>query len=327
MEDTHPSGFARWIIPAIVVSALFHLGLVFWAMAYPVKRLGDAYFDRIVPRKFHVERVEIDPALLEESPTGATPEPVTPVPVPLPDETVVFDAPTGEIRATPAVGEFDPSQLEAGRPDPASELQSALRETEARSTALLTEELEAMREQLIEDRPTSEARPAMTFTDLAAGIGAEGEADATTGAAGEGTPGFTDLDQLLAQTGPLERGTAPILMPSELLFDYDEYALKPQAIESLTKLGRLIRRNPGAQFVIEGHTDSFGPEEYNLELSERRAQSVKQWLAQEMEIEETRMRAIGFGMSRLIAPADGSIDDQAINRRVEIVIRFPGGGD
>ncbi|MCX7869786.1 MAG: OmpA family protein, partial [Terrimicrobiaceae bacterium] len=78
--------------------------------------------------------------------------------------------------------------------------------------------------------------------------------------------------------GPLSPKTAPILLPNDLLFDYDSDALRPQAEESLSKLATLILRNPQSRFLIEGHTDSFGSEEYNLELSARRARTVRDWL-------------------------------------------------
>ena len=112
-----------------------------------------------------------------------------------------------------------------------------------------------------------------------------GRAAAKTGELrGADVPGFSNLDDLLARTGPLSSETAPILMPTDLLFDYDKTDLRPQALASLEKLGTLIRRNPQAAFVIEGHTDSFGSDTYNLELSRRRAESVKAWLVTMMKI-------------------------------------------
>src|SRR5690606_17469037 len=115
-----------------------------------------------------------------------------------------------------------------------------------------------------------------------------------------------------AQTGPLQPETAPILMPTDLLFDYDSHDLREQALSSLRKLGALIQKNPHAQFLIEGHTDTFGTPEYNLELSRLRAESVRAWLVQEMAIDPARIRTRGHGSARLIAPGTGSIEEQAI---------------
>jgi len=74
-------------------------------------------------------------------------------------------------------------------------------------------------------------------------------------------------------------------------------------------------------FLIEGHTDSVGTEESNLILSQDRATMVKMWLVREMKIPADRIETVGFGASRLIAPASGTQEEQQINRRVEIVIR------
>jgi outer membrane protein OmpA-like peptidoglycan-associated protein len=148
---------------------------------------------------------------------------------------------------------------------------------------------------------------------------AKGGARDSGGAAGE--RGFSNLDDLLAQTGPLTQETAPILMPTDLLFDYDAPLLREEAVASLRKLGMLIQRNPGARFVIEGHTDSFGTDAYNLDLSRRRAESVKAWLTETMGLPGEAIQTVGYGKSRLIAPAEGTIEEQQINRRVEIVIR------
>ncbi|PWU06611.1 MAG: hypothetical protein C5B47_07290 [Verrucomicrobia bacterium] len=135
--------------------------------------------------------------------------------------------------------------------------------------------------------------------------------------------GFSNLDDLLSQTGPLRSDTAPILMPTDLLFDYDNAELRSRAVDSLRKLGTLIQRNPQATFNIEGHTDSFGSDQYNTDLSLRRAEAVKAWLVQVMGISPGRIETRGYGKTRLLAPASGTIEQQQINRRVEIIIHVP----
>ncbi len=64
-------------------------------------------------------------------------------------------------------------------------------------------------------------------------------------------------------------------MPDDQLFEYDSADLQANSVAQLEKLGTLIKRNPKATFTIEGYTDSFGPFDYNLDLSQRRADSVK----------------------------------------------------
>lgn len=131
--------------------------------------------------------------------------------------------------------------------------------------------------------------------------------------------GYSDLDDLLGGTG-LKGSEGPILMPTDLLFEYDSAQLRPGAITSIQKLGTLIRKNPQASFRIEGHSDSFGSDAYNMDLSLRRADSVRSWLIANMGIPGDRIATKGFGKTRLLAPANGTVEAQGLNRRVEIVI-------
>ncbi len=133
------------------------------------------------------------------------------------------------------------------------------------------------------------------------------------------TPGFSDLDQLLAQKGPLGSGTK-LRMPDDQLFEYDSATLQSSAIDQLQKLGTLIQRNPRATFTVEGYTDSFGSPEYNLDLSQRRADSVKQYLVEAMRISPAQIETRGYGAAKFRTSPNGSIEEQSPNRRVEIVV-------
>jgi len=132
--------------------------------------------------------------------------------------------------------------------------------------------------------------------------------------------GFSNLEDLINKGSKLNASTDPILMPTDLLFDYGSDQLAEKARLSLMKLGLLIQRNPNNKFVIEGHTDTFGSEEFNIELSQRRANAVVQWLVNSLQLGTDRVVAVGMGRSRLIVPG-GSPGEQAINRRVEIKVR------
>jgi outer membrane protein OmpA-like peptidoglycan-associated protein len=128
------------------------------------------------------------------------------------------------------------------------------------------------------------------------------------------------LDQLLAQKGPLGSGTK-LRLPDDQLFEYDSDVLQSSAIGQLQKLGTLIQRNPRATFSVEGYTDSFGAFEYNLDLSQRRADSVKRYLVQAMGINPAQIETRGYGATKFRASANGSIEEQSANRRVEVVVR------
>jgi outer membrane protein OmpA-like peptidoglycan-associated protein len=72
---------------------------------------------------------------------------------------------------------------------------------------------------------------------------------------------------------------------------------------------------------VEGYTDSFGSFEYNLDLSQRRADSVKRYLVQAMGINPAQIQTHGYGATKFRASANGSIEEQSANRRVEVVVR------
>jgi outer membrane protein OmpA-like peptidoglycan-associated protein len=131
--------------------------------------------------------------------------------------------------------------------------------------------------------------------------------------------GLASLDDLLAYTGPMtEDRTA--MMPTDLLFEYNSSELKETARLSLMKLGFIIQKNPEAEISLEGHSDTFGGEAYNLTLSEARANAVKNWLVESLRLEAARLNTRGWGKAKLLVP-DGDVAAQQKNRRVEIVIR------
>ncbi|MEM6910951.1 MAG: OmpA family protein [Verrucomicrobiota bacterium] len=134
--------------------------------------------------------------------------------------------------------------------------------------------------------------------------------------------GYTNLGDLLNGEAGADRGK-PILMPTDLLFGYNEWELRESAKVSMMMLGLLIERNPKTLFLIDGHTDTFGGEPYNLELSRKRAQAVKDWLVQSLQINPRRIVARGRGESSPIASPTGGVQEQALNRRVEITMREP----
>src|SRR5258708_6262300 len=122
------------------------------------------------------------------------------------------------------------------------------------------------------------------------------------------------------QKGQLGSGRK-LRLPDDQLFEYDSDVLQSSAIVQLQKLGTLIQRNPKATFSVEGYTDAFGTYEYNLGLSQRRADSVKRYLVEAMGINPAQIQTHGFGAAKFRASPNGSIEEQSPNRRVEVVVR------
>lgn len=102
---------------------------------------------------------------------------------------------------------------------------------------------------------------------------------------------------------------------NNIFFDPNEYRLKKESYSELNRLARLVKSAPGTRIEISGHTDSFGNKEYNTILSEKRANSVKDYLVY-MGIDSTRIVVTGYGDRKPIASND-SERGRLLNRRVE----------
>ena len=127
-----------------------------------------------------------------------------------------------------------------------------------------------------------------------------------------------ELAELQAQQ--TERGL--VLTLGDVLFDVDEASLKAGATQSLSRLVTFLKEYPDRQVLVEGHTDSTGTEQYNLGLSQRRADSVVQFLTLN-GIAPERAIARGYGKAYPVAGNETASGRQR-NRRVEIVILDPG---
>jgi outer membrane protein OmpA-like peptidoglycan-associated protein len=104
-----------------------------------------------------------------------------------------------------------------------------------------------------------------------------------------------------------------------LLFDSGKSMLHAGAMDRLSQLARTLNNYPKSQVKITGHTDSQGADEFNLKLSEARADSVRDFLVHE-GVGPSRLSAYGMGEARPLASNDTEAGRQQ-NRRVEIEIR------
>jgi outer membrane protein OmpA-like peptidoglycan-associated protein len=112
-----------------------------------------------------------------------------------------------------------------------------------------------------------------------------------------------------------------IVTLGDVLFDTGKAGLKAGATSNLNKLTAFLNQYPDRTVVIEGYTDNVGSEEYNQGLSERRADSVKAYLAGQ-GIGAIRLSALGKGESDPVAGNDSAAGRQQ-NRRVEVIISNP----
>ena len=126
------------------------------------------------------------------------------------------------------------------------------------------------------------------------------------------------LEQLNAilQTRDTARGL--IVNMSDVLFDFDQATLKPGAKEKLAKVSGILLAYPTLRMEVEGHTDSVGTDDYNLQLSQRRADAVRDYLVSN-GIATTNVQSVGLGKAGPVASNDTAAGRQQ-NRRVEMVV-------
>ncbi|MDD5259997.1 MAG: OmpA family protein [bacterium] len=114
-----------------------------------------------------------------------------------------------------------------------------------------------------------------------------------------------------------ERGLV-MNITSAVLFDFDKSKLKAEALQLLPDVVKLLAMYPDNKILVEGYTDSIGPEEYNQKLSTRRANSVYNYFA-EQGIEKERMEKKGYGETKPVA-SNRTNAGRTLNRRVEIIL-------
>ncbi|HHS49723.1 MAG TPA: PEGA domain-containing protein [candidate division Zixibacteria bacterium] len=104
-----------------------------------------------------------------------------------------------------------------------------------------------------------------------------------------------------------------------IFFDFDKATIKPESRPALDRAIKIMTDNPGIRVRIEGHTDSMGAASYNMQLSQRRADSVKAYLVQNGGIDASRIIAVGRGEDEPIASNDTE-EGRSINRRIEFIV-------
>ncbi len=100
-------------------------------------------------------------------------------------------------------------------------------------------------------------------------------------------------------------------------FDVGKSTIKPESMGAINEIYNLMKENPGLKFSVEGHTDSQGNDDFNMKLSQERAEAVMNTLIK-MGISADRLKAKGWGESRPLTN-NASPEDMANNRRVEFV--------
>lgn len=319
-----------WLWLGLVVSLAIHFGLCAYFYRTRFQSLETVVAQNEQTPTFKVKTInasDLGKSSADQTNPAAKPNPDN-TDVQLPDEKKSFDQLLQDVQASAAL----PDEMRDVLPDQPKveqpEVNSVLTEIERSTAQSLAADPNAPNEQSLLNNNSQSGRPqpALSGTELATSTTIKRPNTFTSKMPGDSagpnkgrTPGFSDLDQLLAQKGPLGSGTK-LRLPDDQLFEYDSDVLQTSAITQLQKLGTLIQRNPKATFSVEGYTDSFGSYEYNLDLSQRRADSVKRYLVEAMRINPAQVETRGYGSTKFRASPNGSIEEQSPNRRVEVVV-------
>lgn len=133
---------------------------------------------------------------------------------------------------------------------------------------------------------------------------------------------FSNVESLFepSQATVLRQGDTVIIRMIGLNFDSGRATLKPEHMMILTNLEQAISEFPESRVVVEGHTDAFGSDAENLNLSQARADSVVRHLLGQLPISPMNLNAMGYGESRPVANNETE-DGRRRNRRIDVVIK------
>ena len=104
----------------------------------------------------------------------------------------------------------------------------------------------------------------------------------------------------------------------DIHFDTDAATIRSESDATLNQIGQMLNDHPDLKVLLEGHTDSTGDFDHNMDLSKNRAEAVKQWLVSNRGVEASRLRCLGLGSTQAKDTNDTETGRQK-NRRVELV--------
>jgi outer membrane protein OmpA-like peptidoglycan-associated protein len=315
----------RWILGALAIAFVLH-ALVAGAMGwYKLPGLEVPFSHSKPVGPFTVKRIEINPDALKKE-----------------QQDPIRQLPAAEPPKNPADFNLDPSAVEHALQSPQASIAPPTVPEPARIVAAtdLSQNLPAVESdtakvtaEIAQVDPSSSGGPTTT-ANLAQELITSAPGSAHTGVAAGGInggdgkagklPGFADLAPgFKAPEATISNLPEPVLLrlPADVLFDFDSAQLKPDAASLLGQAVGMITKYPQASVQIDGYSDSFGRADYNLTLSQQRAEAVQAWLEQRVAAQAYTFRSQGHGSANYIVPTSGSIEQQQANRRVEILIQ------
>jgi|GEM_PF-1040599 len=309
----------KWLLIAFAGSLVLHIVLFLWFRGV-ILDMGRPLVDPIDPPRFRLEQARIDPKYLKEfseQPKGHTTE-ASREPVNLDiGEVVSF---TGSLEAptipVPRMTQEVPASLSAGDLEIPQEAFSALPLQEEGN---IPQAAQAMAEQA----STAALDGAYDIATNSNVIGGQGDK-----IQGVGLPGVDEISALVKPSALVDIDLRkpefqPILvrMENELLFEFNSAELTENARNELARVADFIRQVEDLEVTVEGHTDSIDTDEFNIQLSQKRAQAVADWFLETAAIDKSSISVKGYGETRPLVAQTGDKDLEKPNRRVEIRIQ------
>ncbi len=130
------------------------------------------------------------------------------------------------------------------------------------------------------------------------------------------TDGCPDAE---APRGEISVQQDKLVLPDKIYFEFDQAVIRPESYATLRQATVFLTEHPEIRIRIEGHTDSRGASDYNLRLSQARADAVKRYLVEIGGLDPSRFETQGFGESRPVA-TNATETGRALNRRIEWTI-------
>jgi outer membrane protein OmpA-like peptidoglycan-associated protein len=229
-----------------------------------------------------------------------------------------MEAGKATLEAERARGETERSKMEAGK----ATREAEIAQREAERAKIETERLKMEAGKALTEAEQARAAAAVEAAQAAqAKLEAEQARLAAQAEAEKAAQAKADADQLMKELSELkaqqtERGI--VLTIGDVLFATGKANLSPNANKSVAKLAEFLKKYPTRNVLIEGHTDSVGSDEFNLALSQQRANSVKARLVADA-VDAARITTVGYGEKYPVASNDTKAG-KAQNRRVDLII-------
>ncbi|HEY3899322.1 MAG TPA: OmpA family protein [Chthoniobacter sp.] len=300
----------KWLVFALIVSLLIHAALFIFFNFKRLENFGYSETQRLAP-PMHILRNFTLPQLDQDTKMVLPDKKNLPKPIAIPETNPTVP---DQLIVKPSAAELT-APLVQEKPKVDLSGFDAMEKNQPGSLASMEKQLSGLAGGLVDKSVRSPKQPVIVLPS------GTRPGDGGTGNSG-GIPGRQSLEDALGKAGgPITN--KPIAMRGGALFEWGKADLLPAAIQDLQKLALLISRNPRATFIISGHTDHTGTRETNLILSQQRADAVRDWLVANLKIDPARITTIGKADDEAFPDLgpDKSIEEQAPNRRVEIVIQ------